>query len=407
MKKNLAISLLVLFVAYAALEVTFLSWFPRLLPTAFVLSATDEGLHPALQSSKQSTIPQHYIALLGDSHAQGMGDWATEAMKEPMARYGTAHLLQPATGRDVVSFGSAGAGSVRGIVTEPLTQLAYLRRYVNGEFPDPDVALVYFYEGNDLYDNAAYFHYSFPRLYDIAHQHDAATYREYLQRFAIDRDDTWRLAQSYDPWRFLPFSHLLDKVARTIAGKPLREEPLPPGYDASLDPPWIMGAAMYREPGTINRALIGGQEQQLPDQLQGPALGLTDEETRQAWFALEQALLFTRQQLPDTRFVLVYIPSVASCYSLVSEQVSVQPYERRETSFPRAELLARSLAMRETVRGIAQSQGLPLIDTTDAMRTAASAAPLHGPGDWNHPNRQGYEVLSRAIASGLQPLLQE
>lgn len=407
MKKNLAISLAVLLAIYAALEITCLRWLPRILPTGFLFAISDEGLQPVLQSSKRGLIPDDYIALFGDSYAQGMGDWAGEVMQQPMARYGTAHLLQEATGRDVVSFGSAGAGSVRGIVTEPLSQLAYLRQYVDGAFPDPELALVYFYEGNDLYDNAAYFHYSFPRLYDITRQYDPATYREYLQRFAIDRDDTWWLAQSYDSWRYLPFSSLLDKVIRTLVGWPLRTPPAPPVYDASLDPPWIMGAAMYREPGVTNRAIIGGQERQLPDQLQGPALGLTEEESRQAWFAFEQALAFTRRQLPETHFVLVYIPSVLGCYSLVSEQVSVQPYERRATLFPATQLQARSLAMREALRSIAQAQGLPLIDTTDAMRTAASVAPLHGPGDWNHPNRHGYEVLSKSIAEGLGPVLQE
>ncbi|HRF87878.1 MAG TPA: SGNH/GDSL hydrolase family protein, partial [Pseudomonadales bacterium] len=131
---------------------------------------TDEALHPLLQASKKNIFPSHYIALFGDSYAAGMGDWATEAMNKPMARYSSADLLHEATGMDVVSFGSAGAGSVRGIVTEPVTQLTYLRKYINVQLESPEWVLIYFYEGNDLYDNAAYFHYSFPKLFDIDKQ---------------------------------------------------------------------------------------------------------------------------------------------------------------------------------------------------------------------------------------------
>ncbi|HAX45549.1 MAG TPA: hypothetical protein DCX78_01810 [Nitrospina sp.] len=33
------------------------------------------------QSSKSSVIPQNYIALMGDSYAQGQGDWLKETIK--------------------------------------------------------------------------------------------------------------------------------------------------------------------------------------------------------------------------------------------------------------------------------------------------------------------------------------
>lgn len=405
MKKNLALSLFVLLSLLVGLSWSFLYWFPRLLPTAFVLTFVDEGLQAVMQSSKRGVIPQHYIALFGDSYAQGMGDWATESMQQPMARYGSAHLLLQATGRDVISFGSAGAGSVRAIVTEPVSQLAYLRRFVAQDFPDPELALVYFYEGNDLYDNAAYFHYSFPRLFDSSRQFDGQTYQQYLQQFAIERDQTWRQAQQNNWLRHIPLLAAGDKLFHLLAGLPPRQEPVDPSYDSSLDPPWIFGGASYKEPGLINRVNIAGNTVAVPDLLQGPAMTLDEQETEQAWFALDQALQFTRQHFAATRFVLVYIPSVMGSYTLASEQVTLQAYERRNTMFSRQAVEEKAQQMRGRAADIAQRHGMAFIDTTSALRAATQTRSLHGPGDWNHLNRHGYEVLSHAVADGLQPLL--
>lgn len=404
MKKNLAISFVAFCLLYALLEWTFFYWFPQVFPTNAAMMATDEGVHPILQSSKKSVVPENYIGLLGDSYAQGMGDWATQEMSKPMARYGSANLLHEMTGRDVISFGAAGAGSVRGIITEPTSQLAYIKQYVSAAFPDPELILVYFYEGNDLYDNAAYFHYSFPHFFDVKQQYDLNVYQQYLQKIAIERDDTWKLAQRNEWLRHFPFAVFLEKIMRTVLGVAQRQEPNEP-LEESLDPPWIFGGASYKEPGTINHALIGGVTVQLPDQLQGPAMNLDSEEWRQAWFAFEQALLFSRKKFPDSQFILVYIPSVISCYTLTSDSVSMQSYERREGTFSSDRVDTKSLQMREAIKIIAQNQSISLIDTTEAMKNRAKQHTLHGPKDWNHLNQYGYQSLSAAISNELRFIL--
>lgn len=37
-----------------------------------------------------------------------------------------AHVIQDRTGRDVITFGRGGAGSLRGLVAEPISQFEYL-----------------------------------------------------------------------------------------------------------------------------------------------------------------------------------------------------------------------------------------------------------------------------------------
>ena len=111
------------------------------------------GCRVLAQSSKQSTVPEDYIALLGDSYAQGRGDWlhTVDANRNPP--FHSAHLIRDATGRDVVTFGKSGAGSLRGLVAEPFTNLAYLKKTALFAMDDPQSIVFYFYEGNDLGNN--------------------------------------------------------------------------------------------------------------------------------------------------------------------------------------------------------------------------------------------------------------
>lgn len=369
------------------------------MPTALVVENQFKGINVLFQSSKSGVVPQDYIALFGDSNALGMGDWFTEEMQKPMAQYQAAHVLQKSLGRDVVTFAAPGAGSMRGLVTEPISQFEYLQNHIFAKIQKPDLVLVYFYEGNDLFDNASYFQYSFPRLFDSAREYDAATYRRYIESFALQHDDLYRKAHDRSILRNFPFTQFIRTMYCLAIGSNDPSEIVP---DTSFDPPWIFGAAAFNLSGSINRAVINGKTVQLPDRLQGPALGLNDQNWKRSWFAFDQALQYSQEYFAGSRFVLVYVPSVLGVYQLAGDQVSVQPFEKGESVFPRGVLAEKSLQMRKELVLRAKVHGIPVIDTTDVFREAAQTEFLHGPGDWNHLNRRGYEVLAKAIVQGLQ-----
>lgn len=398
MTKNLTLFFVTLLMLYALLEVIFLYALPRIFPSSIVVAA-EEGLQPLFQSSKRGIVPENYIALMGDSNAAGMGDWAIQTLSVPMAQWHTAHLLHSKLGRDVVTFGSPGTGSVRAMVTEPISQLAYSNRYTLYNVPDPDLVLVYFYEGNDLYDNAEYFQYSFPKLFDISMEFDTPTYQRYLQQFALEHDGLYRKAQRHDWQRYLPFTGFVKQIVRGLRGLPKAEDP---DNDGSLDPPWRFGTNMFKLPGHVNQAQIDGKLFQLPDTIQGPAIGLNEIETKRAWFAFEQALQFSCAHFSKSRFVLVYIPSVLSVYDIHSDRVSIQSYQQRPADFTLQQARLTSDAMRKRFKEIAAQQQLPVIDATDALRATAQFEPIHGPKDWNHLNQKGYEVLADVIEENLR-----
>jgi len=98
--------------------------------------------------------------------------------------------------------------------------------------------------------------------------------------------------------------------------------------------------------------------------------------------------------------VLVYLPSVLSVYALASD-ASAQTVDRRPAVHPAAAVTQRSDVIAGRVARIAQARGVGFVDTRPRLRAAAAEAPVHGPRDWRHFNRRGYEALADAVASHL------
>ena len=123
----------------------------------------DKDLRILAQSSKNNLLPKGYIALTGDSYAIGAGDWLNEVRKSNFfgsPDYSPAHLIFKKTGIDVVSFGQSGAGSFDGIWSEPITQFLYINSTRNFRLPPPKYFLIFFYEGNDVYDNIRFLNHN-------------------------------------------------------------------------------------------------------------------------------------------------------------------------------------------------------------------------------------------------------
>src|SRR2546423_7226540 len=104
------------------------------------------------QTSKAGTVPRDYIALLGDSYAEGQGDGLLDANGDRTKALHSAHVLHRLTGRDVISLGIGGAGSVQAMVRQP-TRILRDGCFLYPRLDAPRQMLVYFYEGNDLDEN--------------------------------------------------------------------------------------------------------------------------------------------------------------------------------------------------------------------------------------------------------------
>src|SRR5215212_243131 len=113
------------------------------------------------QSSKAGVVPRDPILLLGDSYAQGFGDWLLEANPNRNGPFHSAHVIQTLTGRDVISLGRSGAGSGEGLAVLPAVAYSYAKQAWRLRLPAPHAIAVYFYEGNDLNDNMSFLERNF------------------------------------------------------------------------------------------------------------------------------------------------------------------------------------------------------------------------------------------------------
>src|ERR1041384_2252803 len=126
----------------------------------FLLPHLSLNLHPHFpdvaevfaQTSKAATVPRDYIALLGDSYAEGQGDGLLAANGDRAKFVHSAHVLHRLTGRDVVSLGLGGAGSVQAMGRQPAPSLSAVC-FLAPRLDPPRQIVVYFYEGNDLEEN--------------------------------------------------------------------------------------------------------------------------------------------------------------------------------------------------------------------------------------------------------------
>jgi hypothetical protein len=346
------------------------------------------ALRPLAQSSKAGTLPERYVALLGDSYAQGMGDWLLAADGNRNPPFHSAHLIRDRTGRNVISFGASGAGSLRAQGTEPAAYLDYLQRTWRFRLPDPEWIVVYFYEGNDLHDNLRDLdHTYFAGGYDPARLYDGDYFRDFVRRTAPARTP---VAEDLATWSWTDNFFLARFVARVV--------------QAAIDRSWQGGEPTPTyAPGAVNRARIAGAERALPDGLQAPPLELSAEELDLALWANAQAFALLRQRFPDARALVVYLPAPLSVYRLTSDEVEIQVQHGEGGSrYSRGRLAERGDEVCRRVEEITLAGDGEFLDARPALWEAADREPIHGPRDWKHLNRLGQERLADAVAAAIE-----
>jgi hypothetical protein len=383
-----------LLLAFASLAVTWLLLELLVVPLALPLAplrihaGIPRPIRPLAQSSKLATVPAHYVALLGDSYAQGAGDWLLAVDANGNPPFHSAHLLQQETGLDVISFGASGAGSLRALGTEPEAHLDVLQRTWRYRLPDPDLLLAYFYEGNDLQDNLRDLDFTYaPEGYDLARAYDGAYFRTFVRETAALRTP---VAEERATWSWTDNFFLARFVLRVAKA----------AFDGSWRP---TRAAEDWSPGRINRARIGGEDSELPDGLQAAPLELSAEELELALWAHAQAFALLRERFPGARSLVVYVPAPLSTYRLSSREVEIQVQRGDGPSrFSRDALAALSDRVCRRLEAITLAGEGEFLDARPPLWEAADRQPIHGPRDWKHLNRLGQERLAEAVAHAIE-----
>lgn len=370
---------------FLLLEVAVERYFITQTPLKFYFALSD-GARILAQSSKRGRLPENYLALVGDSFAQGKGDWLLEADPNRNSPFHSAHLLQQRTGQDVITFGKGAAGSVRGLVTEPIAKYEFLKDHVDGSLQPPQRILAYFYAGNDLTDNLKHLESAFLPHHDAAAIYDDAVMDDFLREQLRDR-------RGAGPFPALPTNSgwLLKAAFKVITNQaqPVRDDEVAPAGTTAG--------------GTTTRALVDGRETFLPDGLQAPGLELSDSQVSDMVRVYQASLAYLHRYFAGSAMTAVYIPSTLEVYDIASPEVSHVQRLPGKADAPSVRIASRKSLRRRSdvlcrqVRSAALAAGAGFIDARPALRAAARRRLIHGPRDWNHLNKAGYEALTSAI----------
>ena len=144
--------------------------------------ALPRGLAVLAQSSKSKRIPDNYIAIVGDSYAQGKGDWLLSIDTNSNDAFNSAHALQNLTKHDVINYGKSGASNIRGWVREPIARSQFIHKHIDKSLKHPKIILAYFYAGNDLQENILDVRESFIPQYGQKSLNDNDVWNDFFQK---------------------------------------------------------------------------------------------------------------------------------------------------------------------------------------------------------------------------------
>jgi hypothetical protein len=385
---NLIIALAMVLLTLLSAEYIIENYLISATPVKFQFSLP-QALSVLSQSSKQHRIPENYIAIIGDSYAQGKGDWFLDNNPNANEPFHSAHVINQLTQKDVISFGKSGASNIEGWVREPIAKSEFIHNKISSDFVKPEIVLAYFYAGNDITENVLQVEEDLLSMHKEAALSDTAIWDEYFSNEVERR-------------KVAPYSNHLGNTGWLLRSifKIIKNELKSDTTDEEVST--LVGSPV----GAVNRVLVKAQEVGIPDGLQSPSLELSKHETELGFLAFKQSLRYLKRYYPDSQLAVVYIPSVLASYNIASNNVKISGIETSHKKlnrdiYSKVELSNRSDELANKVESIATQQNVAFIDTRPQIRASAALEIIHGPKDWRHFNRKGYEALSLAITCGL------
>ena len=401
---NAALVIVTLAVTYFVSEYVF---FRHVLPhvTKDLRAYVPDRAEVYLQNAKAGYSPHDYITLIGDSYAQGAGDWLWSVGYRNDRPYHSANVIHDLSGKDVITLGRGGAGSPEAIVLRVSRVLGEADCYIFPPLEQPRQFFIYFYEGNDIYDNSRAVRRALraggPNLQaslDWVLEHDyGAQGRCYAQLSEMMGSMASYLAVD-------TMTRVRQYVTQLLVKTAAAEHQVAPS---------VSSAANGKGAPAPNSVLIAGAPVSTPE-LQIPPVNLTDRQLDDGVAVFDRSLAWLRRHFPNTPTTVVYIPSPAASYRHAGASVTAKDFTHRflpaasgssttaqGPSFPVSAVYASSQRLCQEIRDASLKEGVSFIDLRPAFRQAGARQAVHGPTDWNHPNEAGYRLLGAIVAKHL------
>ena len=419
LKANLIVGKLVLLLVNFLLILALGEWlFPKFLDKIplRLYGSIENNLRILAQHSKKNLLPNEYTAIVGDSIAVGVGDWLEEVSKNRFfgsPDHSAAHLIHKKTGIDVVSFGRAGAGSFDGIWLEPVTQFLYINSVRGYKLSPPKNFLIFFYEGNDVYDNVQFLRQNFKPIREKQPRRIEFKKIQVFLNTEFEKTLNKNLNNSF--WKNMIFMRFLFRGISNLKEELFssKEKSKESDFSYKIAPEGsvnitFLGGKAVR----LNVALINGKEINLPTKLQAPPklgltefdkkLGLTDKFIDVGMYVFYESVTRLARFFPQSKINIIYIPSPVSSYSMVSSHIHYKGYMQDLNVGETAVAEEKHIKLCKAMKRFAKFSNFSFVNTTKSLRHAALSGFIHGPLDWDHFNKRGYQVLSDELV-GLFP----
>ena len=158
----------------------------------------------------------------------------------------------------------------------------------------------------------------------------------------------------------------------------------------------------------VNVALVNEEKVGLPTHLQGPPSFALNNEERVAGSkdnliglsvnVFEQSLVRLASFFPQVKIKIIYIPSPVSSYKMVSSHIHFRGFMQDIDVMETIEIEKRHIKLCNTIKRVTRNHNFSFVNSTKSLKKATSTGFVHGPIDWDHFNKRGYQVLSEDLA---------
>jgi hypothetical protein len=132
---------------------------------------------------------------------------------------------------------------------------------------------------------------------------------------------------------------------------------------------------------------------EIPILVQSAATELSKVQLEKSLGFVDETLKKLRQKFSNASIELLYIPSVASSYQF--ETIKIQTYQGGKNLVTENDNYSRSKFIRKKLKNYCNNlAGCGFCDPTEKIRSyTSSGLAAHGPRDWKHFNKKGYELV--------------
>ena len=111
-----------------------------------------------------------------------------------------------------------------------------------------------------------------------------------------------------------------------------------------------------------------------------------------------QSLVRLASFFPQVKIKIIYIPSPVSSYKMVSSHIHFRGFMQDIDVMETIEIEKRHIKLCNTIKRVATNHNFSFVNSTKSLKKATSTGFVHGPIDWDHFNKRGYQVLSEDLA---------